>query len=162
MGYPAGSVADRFETKYIPVPFSGCWIWLDALDKDGYGRLQLPGKRTVKAHRVSYELHIGPVPDGRIVCHRCDVRCCVNPWHLYAGDWNSNVQDCLRRGRYVSGGKPHLGERNGRAKLTTAQVIVIRQRATAGETQAALATEFGLSISALHKLVNNKSWSHLL
>ena len=161
MGYVATPVAQRFETKYEAIPFSGCWLWTDALDKDGYGRLQMPGKRTLKAHRVSYELHVGAVPKGKIVCHHCDVRCCVNPTHLYAGDWNDNVQDCMRRGRYVAGGKPHLGARNGMAKLTESQAIEIRRRVDAGETQVSLATEFNLHISTVHNLVRRRKWRHL-
>lgn len=161
MGYLATPVSVRFESKYVAVPFSGCWLWLDALDQDGYGRLQLPGKRTVKAHRVAYELYVGPVPAGKIVCHHCDVRCCVNPAHLYAGDWTDNVQDCLRRGRYVAGGKPHLGERNGNAKLTEKQAREIRSRAAHGELLVALAAAFGLCISAIDRLVHRRSWRHL-
>lgn len=161
MGYPATPVAARFEVKYVVVPFSGCWIWTDALDKDGYGRLQLPGKRSIKAHRASYELHIGPVPKDKIVCHHCDVRCCVNPNHLYAGDCKDNVQDCIRRGRYVAGGKPHLGERNGRAKLTETQAREIRQRADSGENRTSLAAEFHLNISAVDRIANRRSWRHL-
>lgn len=161
MGYPATPVAERFAGKYVAIPFSGCWLWMDALDEYGYGRLQLPGKRTVKAHRVSYELHVGSVPVGKLVCHRCDVRCCVNPAHLYAGNWNDNVQDCIRRGRYVAGGKPHPGERNGRAKLTENMVREIRKRIAAGERRRSLASEFGLAVSAINRLVNRVTWRHV-
>lgn len=78
------------------IPLAGCWIWLRALDKDGYG-YAYDGFKVRKAHRLFYELYIGDIPPGLYILHRCDVRCCVMPDHLYAGTQSDNVEDMLRR-----------------------------------------------------------------
>lgn len=66
---------ERFMEKVVPVPESGCWLWLGGVDADGYGHMN--GNR--RAHRVSYERHVGGIPRGMFVCHHCDVPSCVNP-----------------------------------------------------------------------------------
>lgn len=157
LGYEATPVAERFAQKY-QIDANGCWIWTDAPDSDGYGRLQI-GNRAAKAHRVSYELHVGPVPEGALVCHDCDVRLCVNPGHLYAGTWNDNVQDCISRGRYVPGGKPHPGEANGRAVLTADKVRAIRLRLELGDKRSALAREYGVHKTAIDRIAAGKAWA---
>ena len=72
---------EYFWEHSIPEPNSGCWIWLGTANQWGYGRVQRLGKRTV-AHRASYELACGPVPEGLELDHKCRVRLCVNPAHL--------------------------------------------------------------------------------
>lgn len=78
------TVLERFEQKYIPEPMSGCWIWLGALTDLGYGNLRYGPRKmwSAPAHVISYELFIGPVPDGKELDHRCRMRCCVNPNHV--------------------------------------------------------------------------------
>ena len=74
----------RFESKFIPEPNSGCWLWTAATAGKGYGVIgyRVAGKRMEYAHRVSWMLNFGEIPDGMEVCHRCDVPACVNPDHL--------------------------------------------------------------------------------
>lgn len=94
------TVRERFEEKYIPVTESGCWLWL-ASTRNGCGYGQMHTDRNFKpkyAHRVSYELFKGPIPEGLQVLHICDVRICVNPDHLYVGDQVQNMQDVRQRG----------------------------------------------------------------
>ena len=94
-----GSVAERFHSKYAPVPFSGCWVWMGALSGKGYGKLMLKEHRLESAHRLSWLLHRGPIPDGLHVLHRCDVRTCVNPDHLFLGTNLDNIRDRIAKGR---------------------------------------------------------------
>lgn len=72
---------ERFMRHVVPVPESGCWLWIGEWNDGGYGRLWIRGKNH-QAHRLSYELHKGPIPDGLTIDHLCRVRCCVNPDHL--------------------------------------------------------------------------------
>ncbi len=92
------TVAEAIEAGSIPIPFSGCWIWLGATAK-GYGQLNHAGKH-MTAHRASYIAHHPDEPPPKLVCHTCDVRECVNPAHLYAGDYITNRADMLERKRW--------------------------------------------------------------
>lgn len=80
----------------IPEPNSGCWLWARDLTESGYGLLPKhhPHRR---AHRASWIFYRGPVPSGMSVLHRCDVRCCINPDHLYLGDLKRNARDVVLR-----------------------------------------------------------------
>jgi hypothetical protein len=75
-------VCERIKDRSLPVPWTGCWLWLGHLDRDGYGSISLGRERTQRVHRASYEAFVGPIPDGYVIDHKCRVRCCVNPDHL--------------------------------------------------------------------------------
>lgn len=92
---------ERFMAKVIPVPESGCWIWEGSLC-GGYGSVCINGK-AYRAHRVSYQMHKGEIPEGLTIDHLCRVRCCVNPDHIFPGTDTDNVRDCVRKGRL----RPH-------------------------------------------------------
>lgn len=93
-----------FESKFIPEPNSGCFIWIGAASELGYGRFRFNG--TVQgAHRVSWQLANGPIPDGMHVLHRCDVPSCVRPEHLFIGTDLDNVRDMHAKGRWIPWGR---------------------------------------------------------
>lgn len=88
----------RFQRLYVPEPNTGCWLWTGALDTGGYGRFNIGGEVLDCAHRVSFKLFKGKIPDGYDIDHLCRVRCCVNPDHLEAVTRREN----LRRSSIVS------------------------------------------------------------
>ncbi len=77
-------IFERFDSFYIPEPMSGCWLWLGALKENGYGAFGMKRGANGYAHRFSYLVHKGDIPDGLEIDHLCRVRCCVNPDHLEA------------------------------------------------------------------------------
>ena len=113
------------------------------------------GERRIKAHRVSYEYHKGKIPDGLIVRHKCDVRCCVNPDHLEIGTHQDNSDDMVKRQR------SSRGEKHCRAQLTESQVRWIREALRGGEGRQRIAAALGVSANIIHLIANGKSWRHV-
>ena len=131
-----------------------CWLWMGSRHKTGYGQLYWNG-RTTRATHVAWESTNGPVPIGIFVLHTCDNPPCVNPDHLFLGTHLTNAQDKEFKGR----GHQPRGERNSHAKLTTDQVMAIRNRYTQGScTYGGLATEYGVGDEAIRRIVLGMTW----
>jgi HNH endonuclease len=149
-------LAVRFTNKYQACPMSGCWLWLGSIMSNGYGKFHkggVSGRKKDLAHRVSYELHIGPVSDDVLVLHRCDVRSCVNPAHLFLGSGMDNMRDMHSKGRGAR------GEISNLAKLSLADVRDIRNRGAANTQQfRAIAGEFGVSCEQIRRIIDKKTW----
>ena len=144
---------ERFGEKYV-VRDDGCWEWTAARHEKGYGIIGVGGSRTSRAHRVSWQLHRGPIPAGKLVCHSCDNPACVNPAHLFIGTAKDNSQDMLSKGRCRL--PNNRGERASWAKLTAAQA---RDIATRRMSARRFANLYGVSRSAVFRIWEGKNWS---
>lgn len=113
-------LAERFWEKVDKRGPNECWLWRGAIGRHGYGNLGSGTGRTLRAHRFSYELAHGAIPNGLVICHRCDEPRCVNPTHLFAASQSSNLQDMANKGRSTR------GERSPAAKLDGEAVLTIR------------------------------------
>jgi len=146
---------DRFWEKVEKT--DTCWLWIGVRVPSGYGILQ-EGTRPIShsAHRLSYQLHVGPIPNGMRVCHTCDTVHCVNPAHLFLGTAKDNSQDMVKKGR---SGK---GERNAMSKLTTNDVKTIRHLYFSGTvTQKALAKQYSVGQATISNITNRRLWPHV-
>ena len=150
-------VAHRFWEKVKRAGDNECWNWLGAKSL-GYGKLGVKG-RSVLATHISYEAHIGPIPDGMYILHHCDNPSCVNPKHLYPGTAADNIRDCLERGRFRC--RDSEGEKNVRAKLTADQVREIRVEIEAGDVYPSIAAKFGVSRDTICNIKTRKTWAHI-
>ena len=131
-----------------------CWLWTGHIGENGYGNFGIKG-RQYKAHRVSYFIEHGRIENDRFVLHRCDVRACVNPAHLFLGTPKDNSQDAVKKGRNTK----LYGERNGKAKLTRATVLAIRRLCKRGGIhQKTVAKQFGVSEATVSYVVNDGRW----
>ncbi len=142
----------RFEEKYIPEPYSGCWLWLAGENGQGYGQFYFNG-RGMRANRASWIIHRGEIPAGLYVCHSCDTKSCVNPNHLFLGTAKDNTGDAIKKGLF--GTLP--GERNHESKLTLDQVKNILHE---DGTCRAVAKKYGVGKTTINLIRNKKAWKH--
>jgi len=149
---------ERLLDKAIPEPNSGCWIWTGRDNQKGYGSIW-NGIRSEYAHRASYRLHKGDIPEGMVVCHACDVPSCINPDHLWLGTTQDNVRDCVAKGRHVPA--DISGKKNPKAKLNPEQVKEIQNIPQRYGVDIALARKFGVSKGAISHIRSGRTWKHI-
>ena len=135
----------------IEVDENGCWIFKGALMGTGYPFIW-KGTKNVAGHREAYRIFIGPLGDGDVVCHRCDVRNCINPSHLFKGDRAINNQDMRDKRRH------RFGERSPLAKLSEESIFKIKKDK---RSNSALAREYGVNASTISRIRSGNRWSHL-
>lgn len=153
-----GPLEQRFWGRVEKGVRGGCWVWTGGTDgQHGYGCFKVDGK-TKKAHRISWELTKGPIPQGQHVLHRCDNPRCVNPAHLFLGTHRENMADKAAKQR----GNSPRGERAPRSRLTPEQVRQIRRKYAPGTYgYRRLGREFGVDKDSIRAIVTGESWSHL-
>ena len=133
----------------------GCWLWTASTMNSGYGQFAHRGSMR-QAHRVSYELHVGPIPAGLSILHSCDNKRCVNPAHLRPGTHSENIKEAYARNRRA---KPNLsGERHPRASITMTDAIRMRDLRVAGMTVTAIARRYGVKRSLVSDVVTGRCW----
>lgn len=151
-----GTSEDRFFNSLEKIE-NGCWLWKGAIGKNGYGALNVNGK-VILAHRYSFILHHEKIPKGLFVCHKCDIRNCVNPEHLFLGTNHDNVKDMIKKGRK----NPVKGSASPSAKLNEEKVKQIKQFLKEGMRSPELAKLFNIGKRQIIYIKNNQSWKHIL
>ena len=139
---------DRFFDKVSSKGLWDCWEWQAGKFHNGYGKFRLDGKQR-GAHRVSFELAYGAIPEGMCVMHDCDNKACVNPLHLSLGTVQDNVRDRDQKGRTAS------GEKIGASKITSADAAAIKQDI---RTYREIAEDYGIQPSSVHNIKTGKTW----
>lgn len=152
----SNELLERLEQKFEPEPNTGCWLWTGCALKSGYGRIGVGGSVKL-AHRVSWEIHRGAIPDGLFVLHKCDTPACVNPDHLFVGTHLDNGRDKARKGRSWH----PVGALHGRSKFTESDVVEIRSMCRDGISLAEIASRYGVSDSTISAIKTRRNWNHV-
>lgn len=143
-----------------------CWIWTGAKSGRGYGQIGV-NRKIQGAHRVSYELFNGPIPENLLVCHSCDNPACVNPKHLFTGTHSDNLQDAIQKGRRKDLQQRTKGKRsfrdnrgvlNNRARLSEPQVLAIRADKRRVKD---ISADYQISESTVYLIRKQKRWQHI-
>lgn len=151
-------VFERIGGRYQINSVTGCWSWTGTVDKDGYGKIHARENGVLlrfSAHRLSYLLHCGDIPEGLWVLHRCDNPGCINPDHLFLGTIKDNVKDMNSKGRHAK------GEKDPMAKITESDVLKIYELRKGGMSQRAIAELFNISGTQVSNICAGKNWTHL-
>jgi hypothetical protein len=145
----------RFTKKFFKDPKSKCWIWTAIINKGGYG-LFLFDRKDLLAHRVAYQLFVGNIPSGKLVCHTCDVRNCVNPEHLFIGTHLDNSHDMTRKGRAPD----RKGVNHPHTKLTNEDIFFIRENKKTMSSKE-LSRRFKVSTTQINRILSKECWGHI-
>lgn len=164
--YPAYSLEKVIENFWKRVTKTeSCWLF-NQTKKTKYGAVHFSGD-SFGAHQFSWKLHFGAIPQGFFVCHKCDVKNCVKPDHLFLGTPKDNIQDCMAKGRF----KPpprnpnNRGERTWLAKLTEQQVreiylTCVNAKRRSGLRKAA-AEKHGVDMATIYDICARRTWRHV-
>jgi len=132
-----------------------CWEWQGNILEQGYGRMYHHSTKEPKAHRLSYMINIGEIPEGALICHTCDNKSCVNPKHLYAGSNQDNMDDLCKAGTLK-------GEKNPASKLTIFEILRIRRTYDkGGKNTYELAKQYNVSQLLISKIIRGVAWKHI-
>jgi len=146
----------RFWEKVLKASANECWNWTASVAGKGYGQIKVPKqRRQLYAHRLSYEMHKGEIPDGMLVCHRCDNPRCVNPKHLFLGTGADNLGDMAAKDRHL------YGERNTEHRLSEKDVHCIFDLSEAGLSQHRIAKRIGVGQPQVGRILRGERWRHV-
>ena len=150
---PRNEVTPQYvEDRTIVLSESGCWIWMLSTTKGGYGKMSVDGKSRI-AHREVWKAKNGDVPDGLLLCHRCDTPSCVNPDHLFLGTHADNAMDMVSKGRAAKGARVFL------TKLTEEKVRQIRSMSGSSKS---IAKQMGVCEASVWNVKNRVTWRHVI
>lgn len=134
-----------------------CWLW-QRVSRGGYGQMNID-RKLIGAHRYSWELHYGPIPEGLWVLHKCDNRACVRPDHLFVGTPKDNVDDMWAKGRVKF--NPRLGSDNGMAKLKEEDVKLLLDLHKRKIPHRVIARILKTTRSNVSIIAAGRGWKHL-
>ncbi len=148
---------ERLLDKVLPEPNTGCWLFTGCWDKKNYGKIggRFREGKLLTATRVSYEYFKGSFDKNLFVLHKCDTPPCVNPDHLFLGTQFDNIQDCIRKGRFI------VGEKHKNHTLSEKIVLDILSLFTAGHRQTEISKKTGVSRPMVCRIIKGKSWAHV-
>jgi len=151
------AVKSFWDNVAITADSERCWLWTARIHPSGYGTKNWNGRKD-QAHRVSWMINYGAIPDGLWVLHKCDNPTCVNPEHLFLGTRQDNIDDMVAKGRRAD---TH-GENHPQHKIDSRQVQEIRKRyALGGVTQKALGREYGVNDRQISQIINYRVWKNI-
>ena len=154
------TLEERFWSKVEKT--ESCWIWIGGKRDGLYGSIGLGGKGApnISAHRMSWELHYGKIPDGMLVCHHCDNPPCVRPDHLFVGTVSDNNKDSANKGRNACNLPPQpTGEMAHRSKLTLEQVRQMRSLYASGINRFQISKMFPMvRHAAIYRIFSGHTW----
>lgn len=147
---------ERFHAKWKRDRKTGCWNWTASIAGKGYGQIKIPGTRKqMYAHRLSWLIHNGDIPEGQFILHVCDNVRCVNPEHLFLGDASKNANDMKAKKRHL------YGELNSKHRLTKQDVREIRAMLSMGVRQRRIAAAYEISQIEVSRINTRQRWAHV-
>lgn len=139
----------------MPEPNTGCWIWIGGSGHYGYGAFYFrPPRKMEFAHRVSYTLYRGEIPEGKHILHTCDNPFCVNPDHLFIGTPLDNMRDKMKKGRHVA----WKSDECNLSKLTTSKVLEIKKLIKDGLNNRQIGNMFDVIPETIWHIRHGKTW----
>jgi len=158
LGQPREALEVRFHRLVLRGGIDECWPFSGAKNSSGYGSIAIGSGKTARAHRISWVLHNGHIPDGLLVCHTCDNRPCCNPNHLFLGTTADNMKDMAakKRGKFNKGEESHLHKLTEKDARTIWGLFTGRR----GEIKD-MTKKYGVSRTAIYNIVYGHSWQHL-
>ncbi len=147
-------LADKLSDRLVEAE-SGCWEFIGGITGSGYGAISITHTKQISAHVLSYQLEKGLIPKGMVVRHTCDNKICCNPEHLIIGTYQDNKDDEVAKGNHVR------GSRQGQAKLTEEDILIIRKLISDGFSLREISDIYSVTPEAIGLIKSGKNWSWL-